>query len=362
MCSLSSRTMKIQIKSRALLLSFAFVFVVLTFLNSVTKQKDVLNDSTQITNKSMCVITTYFNPLLFKSRQRLQLSFEKHMSSFGVTVITVELAYGNQTFVVTDSSNPNHIQMRTDDVLWYKENLINIGAHRSPPHCQYMAWIDTEIEILNRNWVRDTIAALETFKVVQLYEIVNILSLKRSILVADVSLGWCHSQHAADAAYKKLEIKYRHPIRKFCAPGYAWAMKKDSLVDMGGLFDKDIVGEADDTMARAFTGKIDGKKEIYQKDFVEEMLKWQRPVDALVQSRFGYVEGAINHLWHGSKANKGYYSRRNITNSIEFPYKPQEHVYYDGNGLIHFKPHVKDHYMRLILDYLRSRKEDDTNT
>jgi hypothetical protein len=45
----------------------------------------------------------------------------------------VELAYEDQEFKITNSTNPNHLQLRTKYALWHKENLINIGISKLLP-------------------------------------------------------------------------------------------------------------------------------------------------------------------------------------------------------------------------------------
>ena len=42
----------------------------------------------------------------------------------------VELCYGAQEFQVTSATDPTHLQVRANpgEVLWHKENLINMGV------------------------------------------------------------------------------------------------------------------------------------------------------------------------------------------------------------------------------------------
>jgi hypothetical protein len=190
--------------------------------------------------KEFCVIAAVYNPASFESRYSSYLQFKKHMSSFGVYLITIELAIGNQTFQVTQANHPRHLQFKTDDILWYKENLINIGIKRSPDHCKYIAWIDLEVEFLNRNWVRETMTELQHNNAVQLFEIVKILGPHSEVLDTHKAYGWCFSRTRRSPKLKK---KYKIQINSYCAPGYAWAAKKSTLMEIGGLFDKSILGD-----------------------------------------------------------------------------------------------------------------------
>jgi hypothetical protein len=193
--------------------------------------------------KSFCVIACIFNPVSFESRYKSYMLFEQHILSFGVYLMTIELVVGNQTFQVTDANNSRHLQFKTNDILWYKENLINIGIKRSPAHCNYIAWIDLEVRFLNMNWVRDTMNALEQFKVVQLFEIVKILGPESQTIEAHMAYGQCFSKNRTGLYSGKLKKKFKIPIKGYCAPGYAWAAKKATLLEIDGLFDKGILGD-----------------------------------------------------------------------------------------------------------------------
>ncbi len=87
----------------------------------------------------------------------------------------------------------NLIKLRTDDYLWYKENLINIALDRLPDDCQYVAWIDGDIEFSNENLIYDTISKLETHNVVQMFEYANFLGPDSQVLRIDTGFGWSYS-------------------------------------------------------------------------------------------------------------------------------------------------------------------------
>ncbi len=137
------------------------------------------------------IIACVFNPAMFRSRFESYRRFEKHVLEFDVGLITVELASHNQIFQVTKPNNPHHVQLRTNDTIWYKENLINIGLKHLPSKCEYVAWVDLEVEFLNRNWVEESIKTLETHKVIQLFEFVRILGSKTNIVESHAGYSWC---------------------------------------------------------------------------------------------------------------------------------------------------------------------------
>jgi hypothetical protein len=176
------------------LITVTGVLLVIQYLNAslgLVNLAYLANFKSQNFSLSFCVISVVFNPVSYHSRHESYYMFEKHIQSYGVRLITVELRFPNQTFHVTNKANTDHIQLETDDILWYKENLINIGIKRSPSTCQYISWIDTEVEFLNQNWVHDTIKALETDQVVQLFEVARWLNNKSETSQDYVSYGYC---------------------------------------------------------------------------------------------------------------------------------------------------------------------------
>jgi hypothetical protein len=72
------------------------------------------------------------------------------MKASGVVLHTVELAFGERAFEVTSPGDPLQIQLRTNQDMWYKENLQNIAVRRSAPECQYFAFIDADFHMTGR--------------------------------------------------------------------------------------------------------------------------------------------------------------------------------------------------------------------
>ena len=78
------------------------------------------------------VVTAISNPCRYASRYRLYRAFEKHMADSGAILTTVECAFRDRPFEITEPDNRFHIQVRTNDDLWHKENLLNLGISRLP--------------------------------------------------------------------------------------------------------------------------------------------------------------------------------------------------------------------------------------
>lgn len=91
------------------------------------KQNDPIEDKLHV----MIVIS---NPCNYAIRYILTKEFIKRMKDEdNIILYIVELAYGDQPYIITNKDNKRHLRLRTTNPLWHKENLINIGIARLLP-------------------------------------------------------------------------------------------------------------------------------------------------------------------------------------------------------------------------------------
>lgn len=99
----------------------------------------------------MYIIAVVSNSARFSRRYELFNEFCERMNKEeNIILFSVEVQQGSRPF----QTNAN-LKLRTNDELWFKENLINIAASYLPEDWEYMAWIDTDLEFQNKNWVRE---------------------------------------------------------------------------------------------------------------------------------------------------------------------------------------------------------------
>jgi hypothetical protein len=110
-------------------------------------------------------------------------------------------------------------------------------------------------------------------------------------------------------------------------------------------------------MAKSFRGHLESKM-AFRGEFLVEIRKYQKKALSHIKGKLGFINGVINHLWHGSKKQRGFKIRRDIVNSVTFPYHPEKHVFYDTNGLIHLSLDVQQYYLNQTINYFLSRNED----
>ena len=124
------------------------------------------------------VVCCISNPCAYKRRYDLARAFFQRMRATEgalVRLFVVELCYGEQDFQVTSATDPTHLQVRANhgEVLWHKENLINMGVARlltyGASDWQSFAWIDADVEFLEPSWAQEALSKLRTHDVVQLF-------------------------------------------------------------------------------------------------------------------------------------------------------------------------------------------------
>jgi hypothetical protein len=298
-------------------------------------------------NEKLYIVTCVFNPESYKSRYRLYNNFAEYINKFeNAELWTVELAFEGQEFAVTQADCPRHIQLKTNEVLWYKENLLNIGISRLPADAKYIAWIDADIDFVEEDWVEKTIAALNEHTMVQMFKVANDLGPDEEIITS-----------AKSFVYKWLKNESTDNNRG--RSGLAWAATREALDSVGKLIDWGIVGSGDWFMAFAATdqitkGNLDKKTGGYSGEALKD---WAARCETHINKNVGFVNLTLNHHWHGKKSNRGYNWRWQILSENQF--NPLTDLDYHPNGLIKLRTH-KPKLLEGIKNYFQSRDEDDT--
>ena len=310
--------------------------------------KNAIVNNEPLENK-LNVIIVISNPCLFAKRYILTREFMKRMETEenDIRLFIVELCYNNQKFIITDSKNKRHLQLRCDSVIWHKENMINIGVKKLlPKNWKAMAWIDADIEFENTTWALDTLKILNGYKdIVQLWShCVDMDSNKLSMKVFN-SFGY---QYEKGNNYINSGPDYWHP-------GFAWACTRKAYDKMKGLFELGILGSGDNIMALSLVNN--GLKSINEnstEEYKGAILDFQDKVKLL---RLGYVPGVIRHHYHGSKKNRQYTERWEIL--LKHNYDPSIHIIKNKKGLLVPSDACPKELLVDIMNYFKQRNEDE---
>jgi hypothetical protein len=295
------------------------------------------------------VIIVISNPCLYTRRYILLKEFVKRIEEEEkhVRLFIVEMTYKKQRFIISDSKNKQHLQLRTEVPIWHKENMVNLAVkYLLPKSYKAFAWIDADIEFESNSWALDTLKILNGTKdIVQVYS--HALDMNRDETNINIfnSFGYSYTKNKK---YTTKGIDYWHP-------GFGWAITRKAYEKIGGLYDKGILGSGDSIMALSLIGKVSNMNNVnYHIDYNTSMVQYQENAKKL---RLGYTPGVIRHHYHGTKQNRKYVERWKLL--MEYQYSPIEHLKYDEKGILiptaQFPPEFKD----AILQYFKDRKEDD---
>ena len=292
------------------------------------------------------VILVISNPCLFARRYILLKEFVKRMSEEEefVNIYIVEMIYPNQQFIITDSDNKNHLQLKTEIPIWHKENMICLGVkHLLPKDYKAFAWVDADIEFDSFSWALDTLKILNGSKdVVQLFS--HCVDMDKDETTLSIFNGFGYS-------YCKGK-KYSTNEKDFWHPGYAWAMTRKAYEQVG-IYDKGILGSGDSIMALSFINKVSSMhNKNYNVEYNISMVEYQKKASKL---RLGYVPGIIRHYFHGTKANRRYTERWKIL--MKYNFNPKTDLKYDEKGIL--VGNISNDFINDIMKYFQERKEDE---
>jgi len=294
------------------------------------------------------VIIVVSNPCLYATRYILLQDFVKRIEEEeeNVNLYVVEMIYPGQKFIVTDSKNKRHLQLRTETPIWHKENMINLGVkYLLPKTYKAFAWIDADVEFESTTWALDTLKVLNGSKdVVQLFSHCVDMDLDETNLNIFNGFGYSYSKGK----------KYTGKGKDYWHPGYAWAMTRRAYEKVGGIYDKGVLGSGDCIMAMGFINQAASLHNAeYHEDYPASMMDFQQAAGKL---RLGYVPGVIRHHYHGTKQNRQYTERWKIL--MKHQYSPQIHLTYNEQGILVPTAAFPEEFKEDIMNYFRERKED----
>lgn len=306
------------------------------------------------------VIRVISNPERFNSRVQLFKEDEHRGHSAGAIFYSVELAFGNRPFTATDKNNPRHFQYRSDQQIWHKENLINLGVSRLPEDAQYIAWVDADVSFTNPHWANETVQQLQHFQVVQMFNWAVDLgpdyAPMKNQLHRGFVYGWRNEPGKCPIAGPGGDAYGGGATGSKYHPGYAWAMRRKTFDLLGGCIDYAILGCGDYHMAQCLVNNAahsfwSGMTQGYK----DRVWAYQERCNRVVQGNVGYVDTGINHYFHGKKTDRGYEWRNNVLKAHK--YDPTTDLIKDSRGVIGLagnKPKLGDD----IRSYFRTRNED----
>lgn len=246
----------------------------------------------------------------------------------------------------------NYFVVESDAILWQKENLLNLLIGKLPDNCHYVSWVDCDIIFENRHLIEDAKKKLENYKMIQMFSRIARLGPRGAVIKCNSSYG--------NARMRALPFD-KSPAHGSCtgfglqSPGIAWAIKKETLNELGGLFEYSIHGNGDSVMALFGMGWYDcvykrNPSIPYYQHCFEESKKWHK----IIQGQIGAIPGLAKHLWHGPIEGRKWHQREQWVQNFQFnPFTDLE----KKDGLLIWKgnPSLQKKIQRLIEDFETNR-------
>jgi hypothetical protein len=323
--------------------------------------EQMASDLSLLASNQLYVVTVVFNPSRFVRRSALYKNFAAHMRDLGAVLVTVEVAFGDRPFELTDPDDPFHLRLRTDQELWIKENAIRLGIehlNRVVPNWQYVAWIDADIQFQRRDIFIETVQQLQHFDVVQMFSHAIDMGPQGQHVRTDTGFMYQYVKNGAvpPTSTRGTKVGDRY---LFWHPGYAWAATRSAL-NAVPIFEFAILGAGDHHMALGLVGRAalslpNGISPGYR----AAVLNWERYAEVSIRRDVGYVPGLITHAWHGDKSNRKYVQRWQVL--VETEFDPMRDLVRDVQGLFRLTDFQDNRSIRLrdlIRAYFRQRNED----
>jgi hypothetical protein len=282
-------------------------------------------------------ITSYFNPFGYRNRY---LNYQTFRQKLNVPLLTVELAYGDD-FELKAGDATQLVQLRSDQVMWQKDRLLNLAIAALPPECRIVAWLDCDVLFERDDWASLTSEALEQYDLVQCFSQSYVLNreidwsqplrnqsyIRRDAMATRYTRGYEDLQEP-DAYAGTLRA---HGVFSNISSGYAWAMRREAIARLQ-IYDTCILGGGIMALAYAAVGQFKQLIDLhlYNPARSRNYLEWAERFYGVVQGKLGGIPGDIYPLWHGELEDRGYESRHSLLNQLDFD--PYQDIAIDENG------------------------------
>ena len=319
-------------------------------MNTTNHLVSHIKNGTLRSDNTLHVIAVCENPMRYHSRYRLFREWRDAMEKTdNVIVYTVEAAYKDRHFEVTDSDNPRHLQLHSHQPIWHKENMQNLAIKTLlPKDWAYVCTCDADVFFQNPGWALESIHQMQDYSVIQPWSHCVDHGYHGEALQMFNSFCFQHLRGEQKQTHPSQPYKYAHT-------GYAWCYRRDFYEAVQQFLDWCILGSADHHQAFALIGEVN--KTIHKgmtPNFFKLCYEWQYLAYRHTNGLLGYVPGTIDHKFHGKKAQRKYRERWQIL--VDNHFDPIKDIVHDTQGVVKVvgKPHLV-HECRM---YMRHRNED----
>lgn len=319
----------------------------------------------------LAVVSCFFNPGGSARRVSNFKAFLSSIKQSGVRCLVIELAFGSNPFDIVDHDDV--IQLRTNDVLWHKERLLNIGIRRLlSDGVRKIAWLDGDIVFDDPEWPLEIASRLEKSNLCQVFETVGIHTHNSGHpIVAESAVKRFQDSGELYAQAPRRGWNLLSGVAKGGQSGFGWAARAEVL-EKALLFERAIVGGGDklifiaslaqdmsDERFKSLTHSKfacdacghRNKSQAYEDNFHEWAGQWSSAVGGAVD----YARLHISDMYHGQRSDRGYSTRHDIL--YRNKYDPATDLTGEHSHCFEWSP-GKEQLRREVEAYFLSRRED----
>jgi len=294
-----------------------------------------------------------FNKSIF-GKKNLDLFISNYSNKDNLKIILCEGVYNEE---LPDYSNKifKHLKFKLHNILWVKENLINLAIKNLPDDAEFIAWSDRDIYFLNPSWIEDTIKKLKVYDVVQPWS--EVIHLNSYFNLNLISKRKTHISFSNKSVLSAAIDHINNESKISTATGQIWAINKSFYKKIEKINDIEIIGGADSIIANFCILKDPNYEKILNEKTTTKLKNyWILYKEKFKDVKYSYIDGLIIHYWHGDLQDRKYSERANVL--INLNYNPEEDISYDENGVLQFTEKGKRLELP-IKEYFESRKESE---
>ncbi len=297
--------------------------------------------------RDLAVVCCHFNPMHYRSRLRNYHQFAAAFAHSDVRLLTVELAFGDDPWELPDEDGV--LQIRTGDVMWQKECLLNRGIRQLIDEgYEKIAWVDADVWFHDAAWPAHASKALEDHGLIQLFESVHRLQ----------PTGPPEAKRGSAARF----CRNRRIDTDSSTPGYGWAARAEVLEKVP-LYDAMIVGGGDAAIFLAScSGARSWRSTLSQQHWFRSMnmacrrhyVAWAGRWGETIGGHTGFLAQHASTFYHGSRRNRRFHER----SSLLADFDPHRHLVRCPEGCWQWATENLS-MMQNVRAYFGDRAEDD---
>ncbi|KRX10971.1 hypothetical protein PPERSA_12095 [Pseudocohnilembus persalinus] len=301
--------------------------------------------SAELTN--FYIVTTIFSPIQTKQKLETYKKFAQTCEQYDIKLITIEYTYMGCPFVATEQFfEPYHFQIRIDDPMFLKYNLVNSILEKLPNEWGWLAIIDYNVIFKNFDWIQQAKQNLQFTVAQQLYEYAKEIPTTNQIIpgtqsnlnenMMNINMNTntdisgignipkdCLAKHFANLDLNEFQLQ---DIVNNYECGKAWAFRRD-FIDVFGLPELFITGFEEIFFLLSLSGQC---ASIAGEVFSEQTLRIIQSFEKKYQQKnikYGYINNCeIDYVQIGS----GDY---NVNEAIELMKMISENLSKDSQGI-----------------------------